>query len=591
MQPASDGNGAGRRSSQLRRYGPLAVIVALLVVVGAVVIVGGGGDDGDEAAGGSGNANSLSGWAEVGDEPGAPAPEGRMPVTYEEAEAAGEVDDYEWPDSCDTERGTLAIPSVFAAPCVPAFEGDNGGATSPGVTADEIRVVYYAPEQSADLQSILGGMGANDTAEQRRDTLESYVELFMSLGETYGRDVVLERFAATGAADDVVASRADATDVLAMEPFAVLGGPALDRGTFAQELADAGVLCFGCAGVLPNQMVLDMAPYLWSSLPTPEQFLTHLDAWVTAGVEDGVTSTARFAGGDLEGQEARTGVVNFEQDPPIYNNDDLQSEERMQNVALQESYVLDFPTLPARAAEIIARFKSEGINQIVFLGDPFMPIYLTQAATQQDYYPEWIFTGTALTDTNTFGRQYDQAQMENAYGISQLAAPTEQELQENIRLYRWFYGEDAFPAAANQYALLSPGAAWLAAGIHMAGPELTPETFARGLFRIPPRGGGPANPQVSYGNWGFFPDMDYQGVDDSVEIWWDPDVEVEDERGDTGIGAWRRSGGGERFTAEEAPSPRPFTVEGSVTVLDELTGEDAVPDYPPPPGSPAASAS
>jgi len=590
MQPASDGNGARRRSNHLRRYGPLAVIVALLVVVGAVVITGGGGDDGDESAEDGGNADSLSGWAEPGGEPGAPAPEGRMPVTYAEAEAAGEVDDYEWPESCDTERGTLAIPSVFAAPCVPAFEGDNGGETSPGVTADEIRIVFYAPERSADLQSILGGMGANDTSEQRRDTVEHYVELFMSLGETYGREVVLERFAATGAADDVVASRADATDVLAMEPFAVLGGPALDRGTFAQELADAGVMCFGCAGVLPNQMVLDMAPYVWASLPTPEQFLANLDAWVAAGVEAGAGSTAQFAGGDLQGQEARTGVINFEQDPPLYNTDDGASAERMRDVDLQESYVLDFPSLPARAAEIIARFKSEGINQIVFLGDPFMPIYLTQAATQQDYYPEWIFTGTALTDTNTFGRQYDQAQMAHAYGISQLAAPTEQDLQENIRLYRWFYGEDAFPAAQNQYALLSPGAAWLAAGIHMAGPELTPETFARGLFRIPPRGGGPANPQVSYGNWGFFEDMDYQSVDDSAEIWWDPDVEVQDERGETGVGAWRRSNGGERFTADEAPSPRPFTdEEDSVTVLDELTGEDAVPEYPSPPGSPAAA--
>ena len=590
MQPASDGNGARRRSSHLRRYGPLAVIVALLVVVGAVVITGGGGDDGDESAEDGANADSLSGWAEPGDEPGAPAPEGRMPVTYAEAEAAGEVDDYEWPESCDTERGTLAIPSVFAAPCVPAFEGDNGGETSPGVTADEIRIVFYAPERSADLQSILGGMGANDTSEQRRDTVEHYVELFMSLGETYGREVVLERFAATGAADDVVASRADATDVLAMEPFAVLGGPALDRGTFAQELADAGVMCFGCAGVLPNQMVLDMAPYVWASLPTPEQFLANLDAWVAAGVEAGAGSTAQFAGGDLQGQEARTGVINFEQDPPLYNTDDGASAERMRDVDLQESYVLDFPSLPARAAELIARFKSEGINRIVFLGDPFMPIYLTQAATQQDYYPEWIFTGTALTDTNTFGRQYDQAQMAHAYGISQLAAPTEQDLQENIRLYRWFYGEDAFPAAQNQYALLSPGAAWLAAGIHMAGPELTPETFARGLFRIPPRGGGPANPQVSYGNWGFFEDMDYQSVDDSAEIWWDPDVEVQDERGETGVGAWRRSNGGERFTADEAPSPRPFTdEEDSVTVLDELTGEDAVPEYPSPPGSPAAA--
>jgi hypothetical protein len=83
--------------------------------------------------------------------------------------------------------------------------------------------------------------------------------------------------------------------------------------------------------------------------------------------------------------------------------------------------------------------------------------------------------------------------------------------------------------------------------------------------------------------------MDYQAVDDAVEIWWDPDVEAEDERGEVGKGVWRRSNGAARFTIEDAPEPKPFTdAENSVTVLDELPEEDTPPDYPPPPGSPSA---
>jgi hypothetical protein len=218
-----------------------------------------------------------------------------------------------------------------------------------------------------------------------------------------------------------------------------------------------------------------------------------------------------------------------------------------------------------------------------------MPIYLLQAATEADYFPEWVFTGTALTDTNIFGRQYDQQQMEHAYGISQLPVPVEQDLQDSIHVYRWYFGDDdALPPAENQYALVAPGVAWLIAGIHMAGPELTPETFARGLFRIPPAGGGPTTPQVSYGNWGYFPEMDYQAIDDAVEIWWDPSVSVEDERGVVGKGAYRRSNGGERFTADESPTPEVFVEEGSVTVLDELSDDDQPPDYPPPEGAPGA---
>ena len=137
MQPASDGGGPSRRSSQLRRYGPLAVIVVLLIVVAAVVVAGGGDDEVGDTAGA---ANEID-WVSVeGTEPGAPAPTGDMPVTYDEADEDGTVDDHEWPETCDTERGTLAIPSVYALPCVPAFEGDNGGAAGPRGTPQTMKV-------------------------------------------------------------------------------------------------------------------------------------------------------------------------------------------------------------------------------------------------------------------------------------------------------------------------------------------------------------------------------------------------------------------------------------------------------------------
>ena len=589
MLPADDG-GSTTRSTRLRRYGPLALIVVLLLAVGAVVVVGGGGDDGDDEASEETGSGGFD-WKSPGDaEPGAPAPTGAMPATYAEAEEDGSVGDHEWPDTCDTESGRVELPSVSAVPCVPAFDGDNGGATAPGVTAESIKVVYYSPEQSADMASLLGAMGANDTAEQRNATLQTYIDIFTSVTEQYGREIEMVPFAATGQADDVVASQADATDVLAMEPFAVLGGPALDRGAFAQELAEAGVLCFGCTGAaLPEAMALEMAPYVWSALPSPDQILDLLATWVNAQVSAS-DSVADHAGGELQGRPSKLGVIHFEQDPPVFESTEAERRD-MADVALIESYVLDLPTLPAKAAELIAQFKAEGITSITFLGDPFMPIYLTRAATEADYFPEWVFTGTALTDTNVFGRQYDPEQMVHAAGISQLAAPVDQDLQEYVRLYRWYAGDSApaLPPAENQYAVVAPNAAWLAAGIHMAGPELTAETFARGLFRLPPVGGGPATPQVSYGNWGNFAEMDYQAIDDGVEIWWDPDVEVEDERGVMGQGAWRRSNGGERFTATETPSPNAFEdPDSAVTVIDSLSEDDLPPDYPPPPGSPAA---
>ena len=160
-----------------------------------------------------------------------------------------------------------------------------------------------------------------------------------------------------------------------------------------------------------------------------------------------------------------------------------------------------------------------------------------------------------------------------------------------MTLYRWYFGERARcrPPPTSTRSWPQP-AAWLVAGLHMAGPDLTPETFARGLFRIPPRGGGPSNPQVSYGNWGVFPEMDYQGIDDAVEIWWDPTVEAEDERGAMGTGAWRRSNerrplhhrGGPAAQAVHRPRQRPHDRRRPAPE------DDRPPDYPPPAGSPAA---
>jgi hypothetical protein len=76
--------------------------------------------------------------------------------------------------------------------------------------------------------------------------------------------------------------------------------------------------------------------------------------------------------------------------------------------------------------------------------------------------------------------------------------------------------------------------------------------------------------------------------DDSVEIWWDPEAEGTDEIGRVGKGMWRFSRGGERFTSLDAPPPAPFEEEGTVVQFSELPEVDRAPDYPPPPGSPAA---
>ena len=69
-------------------------------------------------------------------------------MTSQKADLHGEEVDFG--PNCDTERGTIMLPSTYAPPCVEPFEGDNGGATSPGVTADEVKLVYYNADPALD---------------------------------------------------------------------------------------------------------------------------------------------------------------------------------------------------------------------------------------------------------------------------------------------------------------------------------------------------------------------------------------------------------------------------------------------------------
>jgi len=123
-------------------------------------------------------------------------------------------------------------------------------------------------------------------------------------------------------------------------------------------------------------------------------------------------------------------------------------------------------------------------------------------------------------------------------------------------------------------------------GIHLAGPELTPETFRDGLFdRYVPREPGRTFTSVSWGV-GVWDQPDYNSSDDASVFWWDPDAPGEDETGNEGTGMKRFVDGGQRYFPGGWPEEAIpfFEEEGTVTNYGELPEGEAHPDYPPWPG-------
>ncbi|MEZ5145390.1 MAG: ABC transporter substrate-binding protein [Acidimicrobiales bacterium] len=558
------------RSSAVHRYGPLVGILCAIALVAVLASVG----RNDQTLSASGSASSTPGSANAD-----------LPVTYDEAKASG-ADLAAYGDRCDPATGKIKMPTIFAPPCVPVFTGDNGGETSKGVTADTIKVVYYRPAANGDLTSLLQGL--LDTPEAAIATAQAYTAMFNDLYETYGRKIELVGFDASGPATDETAARADAIKVAdEIGAFASLGGPNLAQ-SYASELAARGVLCIGCGLGSPDSAYQKNAPYMWGGQATPEEFLLNLGDLITNRLNG---KKAVFGGDDVKDKERVFGVVHFEQEVPVFKEVEAQVAEegakRGYKAAATETYTLDLSKAPERSRTIIAKMKEAGVTSIIFLGDPIMPISLTQAATEQNYFPEWIVTGTVLTDTSALARRYDPKQWSHAFGISSLAARTPREQVDPYKLHEWYFGQP--PAAKTTNAIIFSGISQVALGIHMAGPKLTPETFRDGLFKYPPTGGGPTTPRISFGNHGVFvnPDgterTDYLGIDDVTLIWWDPTAQGVDESGQDGVGMYRYMDGGKRYLPGQMPKTdlNAFDPAGTVLVYDQPPPEDKAPEYPP----------
>jgi len=564
----------------LRRYGPITAVVAL--IAGAVVVFGGG--DGDGGGGGD--------EAAAGDDGGVPPMEELIrsgPMTPLKAELEGiDPDEIDWGPNCDTERGTIKLVSVYAPPCVEPFEGDNGGATSPGVTAEEIKIVQYQSDPALDplTAATISQAGADVDPETSRQTAQAFVDLYNALFETYGRRVVLEHYTGTGAGDDIEKARADAIAIAEMEPFAVIGGPAQASSVFAAELASRGIVCGpGCATAIPEHIVEDNAPYLWQALQTPDQGVVAASRAIGLYAGPGKAELA----GDPEMRERDRvyAIVHYDNASgdhrPVFEKFVDELAEYGIEAAIDVEFTLDLSRAQENARTNISRLKEAGVTTVIYYGDPITPSSLTAEATAQDYWPEWILGPSLLMDTTIFGRLTDGQQWRNGFGVSTNPARTEWEQMDSFRIYRWAYGE---PPPNNNARVIEPPIRTMFTAIHMAGPDLTPETFRDGMWRTPPAGGGPTTPHVSRGDHGIWPGVDWGGNDDGTLIWWDPEAVGEDEVGNMGVGMYRYANGGERFL----PSDRPrsledaglFDVESSVTVFDEVPEEDRTPDYPPP---------
>ena len=199
---------------------------------------------------------------------------------------------------------------------------------------------------------------------------------------------------------------------------------------------------------------------------------------------------AQYGGDDVNGKPRKFGYIYLSSTPATETNAREVHDEARRGLRrdLRRDRVLrrSQSAWQTQAREILARMKSKGITTILYSGDPLAPKTLTTEATGQDYFPEWVITGSALVDSTIFSRTYDQKQWAHAFGMSNLSARVSAPGRGSGPTPT--SGSTATPAPAKQAAALLPNLVVIYNGIQYAGPTLTHDSFQQAIFNYRGRG-------------------------------------------------------------------------------------------------------
>ena len=532
-----------------RGYGPMAVLVAVLVIValavpsrvpktsaiasgaGAAGYAAGSSGGGAGSAGGSGGAagatgsaspsgsaapsgSSSSGGAATGGSTAAAqgagsGPGGSSGSSGATGSAAGSSANSATPSgggATATGGGTAHVASCsgpqvngdpYSPPCT-TFSGNNGGATAMGVTPTTINVAFRLTSDQSFQQTLaqLAGASLKDTNADTQRTVEALVQYFNSHFQFYGRKIVVHFYNGQGSLSNELLgtgqaqAEADALTVKSMKAFADLSA---ESEPYADALSKQGVMAFGDPYMSENWHT-QHAPYAWSVATDGTDVATVASNYALAKLCPQGTPAA-YAGGPLKGAPRKFALLapenSWYQESVAVGQQILAAGGCKADIF---TYSLDLGTMSQQAANLIAKLKAGSYTTVICGCDPIFPVYMSGQGNQQNYLPEFIITGTALTDADYTAQLWNQNFAAHAFGVSPNAPTVAYTQTIGYAAYKTVRTDEPAFFVNQIYAQIDQ----MAIGIQMAGPDLTPMTYQQGMYNYPSREG-------PMGLWGFSP--------------------------------------------------------------------------------------
>ncbi len=442
----------------------------------------------------------------------------------------------------------------YSPPCV-QFTGDNGGATSRGVTKDQVtvtvRVSSFANGMLDAVSKVANAKIPNESPAVIMKTVTGLTEYFNKRFQMYGRKLNVVQYDGKG---DVLkemtgggqeGAQADALKV-AQEVKAFADVSAVSP-VYADALASKQVINIGVP-YTSREWMASRAPYSWSQFTDCSTVVESMASYYAIKMAG---QPAALAGGDLKGKPRRSMIIapenSWYQECVRAGIAILQKAGKAGDLVDSLKYQIDIPRMSDQAGSLVQKLKAEQITTVVCGCDPLLLTFLTAKAKEQNYAPEWVVTGVALVDNDMIGQILQQDEWGRAFGVS-FAGPSQTAGQGlGYRAYKSVRPDEpsfAVELIYNQLYLL-------AIGIQGAGPGLNPQTFQKGMFDYPKRTG-------PFGTWGFGPN-DFTTSDDAREVFWNPSVQSVQTRSP---GTYQDPNSGKRFPIGQWPATPPRSALG-----------------------------
>ena len=427
--------------------------------------------------------------------------------------------------------------SLYSAPCAKPFAGDNGGETWENVFATEVRIgvrqrLSNPPEACVPDQPRTGESGSDRTWR----VLQAYLN---SRYETYGRKVTFCGLADGGGDSDSPGWKASAQDADREKRLFAAYSLSWD---FCQEFMRLNQVAF--CNPMTDPQYREWSPNLFSYMANKSDLDRLLGEYACKRLWGKPADHAQSS--RERGQTRKFAAVYWggsfggDHTPGIFQKAFADGcGGKLEDFVVTNESNRDATT----AATTISKWRQAGVTTIVAVEESVSVGVLMAAADSVDYHPEWVIPSAYAIDLNGTARLMPATQMDTAFGFTQWELPRSAGENDCHRAYKEM--DPGNTADGFLCGYIWPIVLQIVNGIQMAGPQLTPESFAQGLYKMGKR----FYPKEAAAGGGFSPG-DHSYPDDYAEIWYST---THTPAGESSPGGWCYTNGAARFTAGDVP--------------------------------------